>query len=163
MPITSMIQDPEALTMTVTAEFSVPVARLWRAYTDPRQIEQFWGPPGWPATFTRHDAELGGRTEYFMTGPEGQRSAGFWRWIGLDPGRSFEVVDGFATEDGAENPQLPSMRMTFRFEAVPAGSRVTIVTHFPSAEALEQLLGMGMEEGLRAAMGQIDAVLAAGG
>jgi hypothetical protein len=36
------------------------------------------------------------------------------------------------------------------------------VTTFPSVEALEQVLGMGMEEGLRAAMGQIDAVLAAG-
>jgi hypothetical protein len=35
------------------------------------------------------------------------------------------------------------------------------VTTFPSLEALEQLLDMGMEDGMKAAMGQIDGVLAA--
>lgn len=48
MPITSVTQDPEALTLTVVADFAVPVRRLWDAYADPRQIERFWGPPGWP-------------------------------------------------------------------------------------------------------------------
>jgi hypothetical protein len=37
---------------------------------------------------------------------------------------------------------------------------MTTVTTFPSLQALEQLLGMGMEEGLKAAMAQIDGVLA---
>jgi uncharacterized protein YndB with AHSA1/START domain len=38
---------------------------------------------------------------------------------------------------------------------------MTMSTRFPSLEAMEQLLGMGMEEGLQQAMGQIDALLAA--
>jgi hypothetical protein len=37
---------------------------------------------------------------------------------------------------------------------------MTIATHFPSLEAMEQLIAMGMEEGLQQAMGQIDAILA---
>jgi hypothetical protein len=37
---------------------------------------------------------------------------------------------------------------------------MTIATRFPSLEAMEQVLAMGMEEGLREAMGQIDAILA---
>ncbi|MDN4484271.1 SRPBCC family protein [Demequina lignilytica] len=160
MPITSVTKDPEALTMTVVAEFPVPVERLWDAYTDPRQIERFWGPVEWPATFTRHDCAVGGRTDYYMTGPDGERSGGYWTWLAVDPGRSFEVEDGFATEDAQSNPDLPSMRMTFTFEPTPAGSRLSTTTHFPSLEALEQLLGMGMEEGMRSAMSQIDAVVA---
>ena len=40
MPITSVSKDPAALTMTVVAEFPVPVQRLWDAYADPRQLEQ---------------------------------------------------------------------------------------------------------------------------
>jgi hypothetical protein len=37
---------------------------------------------------------------------------------------------------------------------------MTMTTRFPSLEAMEQLIGMGMEEGLQQAMGQIDAILA---
>ena len=159
MPITSVTKDPEALTMTVVAEFPVPVARLWDAYADPRQLEKFWGPVEWPATFARHDFATGGRSDYYMTGPDGERSAGYWKYLSVDPGKSFEVEDGFASEPGVENTDMPSMRMVFTFEATDTGSRVSTTTHFPSAEALEQLLGMGMEEGMTSAMSQMDAVI----
>lgn len=159
MPITSVTKDPEALTMTVVAEFPVPVARLWDAYADPRQLEKFWGPVEWPATFARHDFATGGRSDYYMTGPDGERSAGYWKYLSVDPGKSFEVEDGFASEPGVENTEMPSMRMVFTFEATDTGSRVSTTTHFPSAEALEQLLGMGMEEGMTSAMSQMDAVI----
>ena len=52
------------------------------------------------------------------------------------------------------------MRMVFTFEAVGDGSRFTSVTHFPSVEAMQQVAEMGMEEGLRSAMSQLDGVLA---
>jgi uncharacterized protein YndB with AHSA1/START domain len=160
MPVTSVTRDPKALTMTVTADFNVPLRRLWDAYIDPRQIEKFWGPPCWPATFTRHDACPGGRTEYAMHGPDGQVSRGYWEWLSVDAPNFFEVRDGFAGEDGGNNPDMPSMRMVFGFSATANGSRLVTTTHFPSAEALKQLLDMGMEEGMRQAMGQIDDVLA---
>jgi uncharacterized protein YndB with AHSA1/START domain len=70
------------------------------------------------------------------------------------------VRDGFANKDGTPNAGMPSMRMVFSFAEIPTGSRVVTTTHFPSAEALQQLLDMGMEEGMRQAMGQMDAVLA---
>ena len=100
MPITSVTQDPEALTLTVVADFAVPVRRLWDAYADPRQIERFWGPPGWPATFTRHDVAVGGRSNYAMTGPDGERSGGYWEFLAVEEGKSFEVLDGFADDEG---------------------------------------------------------------
>lgn len=159
MPITSVNKDPENLTMTIVADFPVPLRRLWDAYADPRQLEKFWGPPTYPATFTRHDLYPGGRSEYYMTGPEGDRSAGYWEYLAVDEGRSFEVRDGFSGEDGQPNAEMPSIRMTFTFEETSDGSRLTTVAYFNSAEELEQLLGMGMEEGITAAMGQIDEVL----
>lgn len=160
MPITSVTKDPEALTMTVVADFAASVERVWDAYTDPRQIEKFWGPPGWPATFTRHDVFPGGRSAYWMTGPDGERSRGWWEFLSVDPGRSFEVLDGFTGEDGEPNLDMPTMRMVFEFTDVDDGCRLTTTTYFNSADQLEQLLEMGMEEGLQAAMGQIDDVLA---
>lgn len=160
MPITDVVKDPEALTMRVTAEFPVPVQRLWDAYADPRKLERFWGPPTWPATFTRHDMFAGGRSAYTMRGPDGASSSGYWEFIAVDAPRRFEVRDGFAGEDGAPNPDMPSMRMVFVFEETPGGSRVVTTTYFPSAEAMQQLVEMGMEQGMRQAMGQMDAVLA---
>ncbi len=160
MPITSVTKDPGALTMTVVADFAVPRRRLWDAYADPRQIERFWGPVEWPATFTRHDLAAGGRSSYYMTGPDGERSAGFWEFVAVDPPHSFEVIDGFAADDGTPNTEMPTMRMTFAFEETDAGSRLVTTTTFPSLESLEQLIGMGMEEGMRSAMSQIDDVLA---
>lgn len=160
MPVTSVTKDPEALTMTVVADFPVPLQRLWDAHVDPRQLERFWGPPTFPARFTRHDAAVGGRSEYAMTGPEGERHGGYWEWLAVAPGRSFEVVDGFAGPDGAPNPELPTMRMVFTFEATERGSRVTTTTHFANADELASLLEMGMDEGMREAMGQMDEVLA---
>ena len=72
----------------------------------------------------------------------------------------FEDEDGFGHDDGSPNDAMPTMRMVFDFEETAAGSRFTCVTHFPSLEAMEQLTAMGMVEGLRSAMSQIDGVLA---
>ncbi|HYD52698.1 MAG TPA: SRPBCC domain-containing protein [Gemmatimonadaceae bacterium] len=163
MPITSVSSDASALTLTVVGDYPVPVERLWQAYADPRQLERFWGPETWPATFTRHDMKVGGRSEYQMTGPDGSSSRGWWRFLAVEPNRRFEVEDGFAREDGTPNTDMPSMRMVFEFEPTPTGSRMTGVTHFPSIESMQQLVEMGMEEGLRSAMGQLDAVLAGSG
>lgn len=160
MPITSIDKDLEGLAMTVVAEFAVPLERIWDAYSDPRQIERFWGPPEWPATFTRHDMFAGGRSEYQMKGPDGEISGGYWEFLEVERPSRFVVRDGFANPDGSPNVELPGMEMEYRFESTEAGSRVTTVTRFASLEHLEQLIAMGMEEGMAAAMSQIDAVVA---
>lgn len=160
MPITSVTKDPAALTMTVIADFTVSVQRLWEAYADPRQLEKFWGPPTYPATFTRHDVTSPGQSAYVMTGPDGEAMRGYWQWLSVEPAESFEVIDGFAHTDGSPNPEMPAMRAVFEFEATPQGARLTTTTHFNTAEDLAALLEMGMEEGLTLAMGQIDEVLA---
>lgn len=160
MPITSNTSDTDALTMTVVADFAAELQRLWDAYLDPRQLERFWGPPTWPATFTRHDAATGGRSAYTMTGPDGQSHGGYWEWLAVEPMRCFEVRDGFTTADGEPDPALPTTRAVFAFDRTDHGSRVTTTTYFGSLPDLEQLLDMGIEEGTREAMGQMDDVLA---
>lgn len=159
MPITSVTKDPEGLTLVVVADFPVPLQRLWDAYADPRQLEKFWGPPTWPATFVRHDLAPGGLSKYYMTGPDGGRSGGYWEFVAVDHGRSFEVLDGFTRDDGTPDTDLPTARMVFEFAETDGGSRLTMTTRFTTLTELEQLLEMGMEEGITAAMGQIDDVL----
>lgn len=160
MPITTVEQDTQALTLTVVGDFAVSKERLWQAWADPRQLERFWGPPTWPATFTQHDMFAGGRSNYVMTGPDGSRSAGYWIFLDVEDGESFSVRDGFANDDGTPNDDLPACQMSFTFHATEGGSQFRCVTTFPSLEALEKLIGMGMMEGMTAALGQIETVLA---
>ena len=160
MPITTVRQDPEALTLTIVGEFPVSRERLWEAWLDPRQLEQFWGPPTWPATFTRHEFFPGGRSDYFMTGPDGSRAHGYWEFLSVEAGSRFEITERFAHEDRTANTALPSMQMTVTFEEVDGGSTFTAVSRFSSLEDLEQLVNMGMPEGMTEALGQMDTVLA---
>jgi uncharacterized protein YndB with AHSA1/START domain len=159
MPITSVSSDPATLTMTVRGEYPVPVERLWDAYADPRQLERFWGPVEWPARFTRHDMAVGGESHYYMTGPDGATSRGWFRFLRVEHCALLEVEDGFADDAGAVNTSMPSMRIAFRFESTPTGSRSTTVTTFPSIAAMEQLLQMGMMEGMQSAASQLDPML----
>lgn len=160
MPVTSVEKDLDALTITIVADFAVPLQRLWDAYTDPRQIERFWGPPVYPATFFRHDAAVGGRSVYMMTGIEGDTHHGSWEWVSVDAPHAFEVLDNFADETGTPNNDLPTTRMMFAFEETATGSRLTTTSHIASLDQFQQLLDMGMLEGTREAMSQIDTVLA---
>jgi uncharacterized protein YndB with AHSA1/START domain len=156
MPLTSVTKDPAALTLTVVGDYTAPQQRLWDAFADPRQLERFWGPPDYPATFTSHDFRVGGRAEYFLSLPEGQKWQGSWKFTAVNPISGFEARDG---DDNVDDDSMPAS-MKFAFETTPNGSRMTIITWFDSIEAMEQTIP-GMEQGMRAAMPQLDALLAA--
>jgi uncharacterized protein YndB with AHSA1/START domain len=161
MTVTAVRKDPEHLTMTLEAEFDATPERVWQLWADPRQLERWWGPPGYPATFTSLELRAGGRAEYYMTGPEGRTPLGYWEILDVDPPRRFSARDGFANDDGTPNEAMPrtSAVVTIR-DAGDGRARMTIQSTFPSAEAMEQLVAMGMEEGLNQAVEQIDAILA---
>lgn len=159
MSVTSVRKDTEQLSMTVTAEYNVTADRAWQLWADPRQLERWWGPPTYPATVEKHDLTPGGHVSYYMTGPEGDQPRGSWNVLEVEPPRLLVVEDGFADETGARNEAMPTMVMRVEITDRPGGVTMTIASRFPSLEAMDQLLAMGMEEGLQEALGQIDAIL----
>jgi len=162
MTVTSVDKDPASLTMTITSEFDAPIARVWQMWENPRQLERWWGPPTYPATVVDHDLTPGGRVNYLMTGPEGDQPRGWWRVLAVDAPRRLEFEDGFADDAGDPNPDMPTMIIRVTLDAQPdGGTRMAVETTFPSIEAMEQLVSMGMEEGMTLALGQIDDLLRA--
>ena len=160
MTVTNVHKDPKAMTMTITAEFDAPIQRVWQMWENPRQLEQWWGPPTYPATFVDHDFTPGGTVTYFMTGPEGDQPRGWWRVIAIDAPRRLEFEDGFADGDGNPNPQMPTTQTRVELtEQSGASTRMVIATKFSSVESMEQMVAMGMEEGMTLAVGQIDDLL----
>jgi hypothetical protein len=126
VPLTSVTKDAVQLTLpswATSRSATTSVGRLCR----PAPTRALWGPPFAPATFTRHDMKVGGRSEYFLTLPDGGKWSGSWKFTAVNPISSFEAHDG---EDNAEDENMPPALMKFTFEATPTGSRMISVTRF---------------------------------
>ena len=161
MSVTQVLKDTEKLTMTMVAEYDVTAERAWQLWGDPRQLERWWGPPFYPATFVDHDLRPGARVTYFMTGPTGDQPRGFWDVLEVEAPRWLVVQDGFADETWTPIDVMPSTRMVLDIaDREGGGVTMTITSTFASLEAMQQLIEMQMEEGMTLAMGQIDAILA---
>lgn len=159
MPVTDIRHDLDALTLTITARFAAPVQRIWDIYADPRQLEKVWGPPEYPATVVDHDLSPDGRVTYYMTGPEGDRHHGYWNVLATQEPDSFTYEDGFAHADFTPNTELPVSRCVTTLSAQDGGTRAVYATSYDSREALQTVLDMGVEEGSRTAIDQIDALV----
>lgn len=160
MTVTSLDKDLDAGTLTIVTEYPATVAQVWRLWSDPRRLERWWGPPSHPATVTDHDLSPGGVVRYFMTGPDGERYPGGWEIIEVDEPTHLVFEDYFANADGTENTDFPRSRTVVSIADHADMATMTIETKYPSPEAMTQALEMGMEEGIRRALGQTDALLA---
>ena len=159
MPVRTATHDLDALTVTFTADFAAPLERVWQVYTDPRLIEQWFGPPTYPATFVDHDLRVGGRVRYFMTGPEGQKHVGWWEFTAVEPQSLLAFDDGFADDDLQPVASMPVSHNEYRFSEAGGTTTVVAVSTYESAQGLQQVLDMGVVEDATSAINQIDALL----
>ncbi|MFB7091278.1 SRPBCC domain-containing protein [Streptomyces sp. NPDC056296] len=160
MSVTSLDKDLDTLTFTLIADFAAPVERVWQLWSDPRQLERWWGPPTYPATVEEYDLTPGGDVTYFMTGPEGDKHRGWWRITSVDAPTSLEFTDGFSDADGVPSADMPTTTTRVTLTERDGGTRMEMRSAFDTREQMEQLAKMGMEEGLREAVGQMDGLLA---
>lgn len=160
MTVLSSHRDDQALTLTFVAEFDASVECVWQVWQDLRQLERWWGPPAWPATFEQHDFVVGGQSRYYMTGPDGQKAHGWWTITAIEAPHRLEFEDGFADDDGEPLASLEPTHVVVTIEGLGAGARMTTISRFDNIEQLERIMAMGTEEGMRTALGQIDSVLA---
>ena len=160
MSVTSVEKDPESLTMTVTADLDATVERAWQLWADPRQFEQWWGPPGYPVTVVTHDLWAGGRIAFFMAGTDGARHDGTWEVTAADPPRHLELRDVDVDQDGRPNDGHAMTAMVITIDERDGGRAVMAIRiRFDSQDGMEKE-AMGFEEGMRFAFSQIEAVLA---
>lgn len=147
--------------LTATFELDATVDQVWRLFEEPQLLEQWWGPPGWPATFSRFEFAQGGEARYHMTGPDGTESHGWWTFDHIDfPSLTF--TDGFSDSEGVPDLTMPYAQCTVRLDGEPGRVRVTFESVYDSEAALDRVTEMGFEEGFSAAVSQIPGVLASG-
>ncbi len=160
MTVIDVVKDAEARTMTITAHFDTPVRRVWQVWSDPRQLERWWGPPLYPATVTEHNLVPGGTVAYYMTGPDGDRHGGWFRVRAVDPPHTLELDAGVADAGGHPSPDAPTAVILVALsEPAGGGTQMVITLAWASDEGMEWMLATGTDTGMTAAVGQIDELL----
>jgi uncharacterized protein YndB with AHSA1/START domain len=160
MTVTSVVKDEAARTMTITGRFDAPIERVWQVWSDPRQLERWWGPPGYPATVTEHNLAPGGIVAYTMTNAEGEQPGGLWRVLAVDAPHRLEFEDEVADAAGNPSPDEPAgMIRVALSELADGGTQMVTTTTWASDEAMARILEMGTDAGMTAAFGQIDELL----
>jgi uncharacterized protein YndB with AHSA1/START domain len=154
-------KDFDSLSLILLAEFDASIERVWRLWADPQQLERWWGPPTHPATVEKHELTIGGEVTYFMTGPGGEKSRGWWRVTSVNPPRSLEFTDGFAHQDGTPNAEMPTTAVQLRLTDQDGGTRMELRFIFGSREHMAQLERWGAFEVFPQSVGQMEALLAA--
>jgi uncharacterized protein YndB with AHSA1/START domain len=161
MTVRNVDKNVETKTMVVTAEFKTSITNVWQLWADPRLLERWWGPPEFPATFEYHDLKPGGTISYFMSGPDsGERFDGTWNVVEVDAPTRLVIEDAIVDDDGT--PSDGNSMTCMEIDIVEAGdtTRMILTTHFDSIEGMEQAIAMGVAEGMKACMSQIDPLLA---
>jgi uncharacterized protein YndB with AHSA1/START domain len=159
--VVSVDKDYDAHRLVVVAEFTAPIERVWQLWADPRKLERWWGPPSHPATFEQHDLAAGGDATYFMTGPDGERSRGWWRVTSVDAPRSLAFTDGFATADGSPDDELPTTSVEVRLAEHAGGTRMELRFGFASTDHMDMLERWGAFDVFPQSVAQMDALIAA--
>ena len=160
MPVTSVTQDAEMLTMTVVAEFDAALPRVWQFYADPRQLEQWWNPPEFPLTIVEHDLSVGGYVRAQVIAPGGEKVHAYWRITAVEAPRSMAWEDGFLDDQGEPDPNMPLNTMLVTLsDRAGGGTVMTLVTTFASVESMAMHVEMPLEDQLIQMVGQAEALL----
>jgi uncharacterized protein YndB with AHSA1/START domain len=120
-----------------------PVAMVWAAWTDPKELMQWWGPHQFTAPECTVDLRVGGRIYMIMKGPQGP---GF-PW----DGQFLEIVENerlvFTNRPlGADGAPLAEGLTTVTFKAV--GAKTELAIHSVVTTNIKPMIE-GMDEGWR--------------
>ena len=70
--------------LEMTRLFDAPRTQVWRAWTDPELVMQWWGPEGFTSPACKIDLRVGGQYLYCMRAPDG--------WEGWSGGEYREII-----------------------------------------------------------------------
>ena len=86
--------------LRITRFFDASPERVWKACTDPREMNQWWAPKGFTTPFLTMDLRVGGLFRYCMRSPEGKDYWGTGVVREVVPGTRIVYTDSFADEKG---------------------------------------------------------------
>jgi uncharacterized protein YndB with AHSA1/START domain len=157
---TKIEQDANKWQLNITREFSAPVEKVWKAWTEAELLDKWWAPKPWKAVTKTLDFKTGGFWLYCMAGPTGEKAWCRVDFSAITPGQGFDATAGFCDEGGNIDKSFPPMHWHNVFSATATGSKVDIELSFDNEADMAQIVGMGFKEGFTMGLGNLDELLA---
>jgi uncharacterized protein YndB with AHSA1/START domain len=153
--------------LVIERVFNSSQHNLWRAYTEKELFEQWFAPQGWTVTTKKFDFANGGENIYVMKCEDkaqgewyGQISAGKMVFSNINPEYSYDYEDFFTDEAGMVNESLPGSKSSVELsEQTHDSTLLRVTTSYATADALKQVIEMGMEEGYGQTLDKLEQVL----
>ena len=152
--------------MTVTRVFDAPRELVWRAWTEPKYVAQWWGPKGCSLSTCTMDFRVGGKFLFGMILPDGQEFFSGGEYHEIVPHEKVVFTMYFAdakgnkveaSDIGIEHEAIEGAQDTVLFEDAGNGkTKVTMIGNEPMANAIES----GQVEGTNDMLDKMAAVLA---
>lgn len=167
MPEVKVTKDLENKKLIIEYLANGPKDKVWRAYAEKDQFEKWWGPEGWETTAKEFDFVPGGRIHYGMKCVDERQTDWFGKFSwglmvikDVTDGESFTYQDYFSDENGTLNTDMPTLAITNEFFEENGKTKIVSTSLADSAEQIEELIKMGMVEGLGSQLTKLDALVA---
>ena len=152
--------DKEKSTITIQRKFAARRQLVWDCYTKSELLDRWFAPKPLTTKTRSMDFREGGHWLYAMVEPSGQEYWGRMDYQTIRPIDHYTALDGFCDDTGALNPALPRSTWNVTFLDAGTQTRVETVVSYASAEALEQVIQMGLQDGLTSTLERLDELLA---
>lgn len=156
--ITADIQTNQ---LTIRRSFDAPKALVWDCYTKAELLDQWFAPEPLTARTKSMEFRAGGHWQFAMIDPDGNKYWARFDYETIDPTDSYRARDAFSDETGAVNDDMPVSVWDVTFEDNAPRTVVQIVASYESAEAMQSVREMGMEDGLRSCFDRLERLLKA--
>lgn len=152
MTIVPITVDP-ALDLVLNRFIDVPPALVWRAWTEPDLLKQWFTPRPWTTPHAEMDLRPGGRFRTIMRSPEGEEHDNTGCFLEVVPGRRLAFTDAL----GPDFRPLGTGFMTAFIEITPEGTGTRYVTTALHADEAgrKQHEDMGFMSGWGTALDQL--------
>ncbi|HEY2107102.1 MAG TPA: SRPBCC domain-containing protein [Candidatus Binataceae bacterium] len=150
--------EPMKRTVVITRIFNAPRTLVFKLWTDPGHLAQWWGPKGFTNPVCEVDARPGGAIRIVMRSPDGvdHPMAGVFREV-VEPQR---LVFTNMALDREGNTLLEGLT-SVTFDEHGGKTKVTLETSAAGVAAQAAEMLKGMEEGWRQSLDRLDALVAA--
>jgi uncharacterized protein YndB with AHSA1/START domain len=129
----------------ISRVFDAPRTLVWKCFTEPERMSQWWGAQGATVIKSKMDLRVGGTYHYGMQPPQGPMMWGKQVYREIVPPEKLVFINSFADEHGqvARHPLAPTwpleLMSVLTFEELPGGkTRLTIRWSPYNANAEEQ-------------------------
>ena len=129
--------------LIVTRLLNAPIKLVWKVWTDPKHIAQWWGPTGFTNTISKMDVKPGGEWDLVMHGPDGTdyKNKSIFKEIVVHKKIVYDHVSGpkfVATINFEERGEQTFITWHMLFET--AEEFIQVVKTFKADEGLKQNL-----------------------